>query len=233
MTWRGHPKIGRFHWCEEGERYSLCGEWFAHQLTHVNLYDLDETKQCLRCFWALRNREYKEKIPMIHWMAENGGDYHAFEDGGIDAMSSACAGARRSAMTMERGDAPPDERCHACVKALSERHPTTEQFATGAIRDAQEGKTRFDLLPVAALRRLADHYATGAEKYGDFNWVKGMPFRRTYASILRHIFAWVGGDVSEDHLAAVAFGALALMEFELQIKAGTLPATLDDRGTGC
>lgn len=35
------------------------------------------------------------------------------------------------------------------------------KFATGAVRDIQEGKGRFDLLPMCVLLRLAKHYEEG------------------------------------------------------------------------
>lgn len=89
-----------------------------------------------------------------------------------------------------------------------------EEFATGMVRDTQEGKPRFDLIPTEGLRRLADLYARGAKKYDDNNWKKGQPFSRAYASLFRHLIQWREGDRSEDHMAAVVFNAMALMYYE-------------------
>lgn len=89
-----------------------------------------------------------------------------------------------------------------------------EIFPGGAVRDSQEGKTRYDLIPVLPLKRLADHYTKGAKTYGEYNWQKGMPFKRIIASVMRHLFSWVMGDRSEDHLAAIVFGCFAIMHFE-------------------
>ncbi len=89
-----------------------------------------------------------------------------------------------------------------------------QEFSTGMVRDIQTGKPRFDLIPPEGLRRLADLYARGAEKYGDDNWKKGQPFSRTYASLFRHMIQWREGDRSEDHLAAVAWNAMTLMFYE-------------------
>lgn len=86
-----------------------------------------------------------------------------------------------------------------------------EQFPTGSQRDTQTDKPRYDLIPVEPLRRLAAHYALGGKKYGDNNWRLGQPNSRVYASLLRHVYAWAEGDESEDHLAAVAWNAFALM----------------------
>lgn len=103
-----------------------------------------------------------------------------------------------------------------------------EDFATGAKRDTQAGKPRYDLIPVSALRRLAELYARGAEKYGEGNYERGMPFKRVVASLLRHTFAYMVGERTEDHLAAVAWNAFALMFYEEEIKRGALPEELND-----
>lgn len=104
-----------------------------------------------------------------------------------------------------------------------------EEFATGSRRDTQEGKPRFDLLPVEALRRWAAHMARGAEKYGEDNWTLGQPLRRYEASALRHMYAYIAGDQAEDHLAAVMFNVGAIIHHEAAIESGRLPASLDDR----
>ena len=89
-----------------------------------------------------------------------------------------------------------------------------ELLGSGAVRDVQTGKPRYDCIPTGPLKRLAELYARGAEKYSDFNWHKGMPTQRAMASMLRHAEAYRGGDRSEDHLAAVCWNAMAIMEFE-------------------
>ena len=89
-----------------------------------------------------------------------------------------------------------------------------QSFDTGAVRDTQDNKPRYDLIPVAALRRLATHYANGAKKYGEHNWTKGIPASRCIASAERHLFQWVEGDRSEDHLSAVLFNIMAIIHFE-------------------
>jgi len=87
-------------------------------------------------------------------------------------------------------------------------------FDSGMVRDTQSGKPRFDLIPAEGLRRLADLYARGAEKYDDDNWKKGQPYSRAYASLFRHLIQWREGDRTEDHMAAVAWNAFALMYYE-------------------
>lgn len=89
-----------------------------------------------------------------------------------------------------------------------------EDFASGARRDTQDGKPRYDLIPPRPLKRLAELMARGAEKYGDSNWTLGMPSSRFLASLMRHQEAYRLGDRTEDHLAAVAFNAFSIMYFE-------------------
>jgi hypothetical protein len=89
-----------------------------------------------------------------------------------------------------------------------------QKFDTGAQRDSHGDKTRYDLIPTFALKRVADLYARGAEKYDDDNWMKGIPYRRCLASLERHLHQFKQGDLDEDHLAAVVWNALAIMHYQ-------------------
>jgi hypothetical protein len=104
-----------------------------------------------------------------------------------------------------------------------------EEFSTGAQRDIQDGKPRYDLIPLSPLRRLADVYQRGSRKYSERNWEQGMPFSRVYASLLRHLFSWAEGiEDGEDHLGSCAFNIFALMFYQDQIQKNRLPAQLND-----
>jgi hypothetical protein len=103
-----------------------------------------------------------------------------------------------------------------------------EEQGTGAVRDSRKDKGRYDLLPAHAIRRLAQVYERGAEKYSDRNWEKGMSFSRYMDSALRHIFQHLEGRRDEDHLGHAVFNLLAIMEHQERIERGTLPTTLDD-----
>ena len=103
-----------------------------------------------------------------------------------------------------------------------------ERFDSGAVRDTRCGKGRYDLLPPRAVRRVARHFETGAEKYGDRNWEKGQPVSRYLDSALRHAFEVVAGRNDEDHLAAAAWNLLCAIETRERVEAGLLPAELDD-----
>jgi len=89
-----------------------------------------------------------------------------------------------------------------------------ENYETGAVRDTQNNKPRYDLIPPTALRRLALLYARGAEKYDEHNWTKGIPMSRCIASMMRHVFQLIMGDKDEDHAAAIIFNVMCIMHFE-------------------
>jgi len=103
-----------------------------------------------------------------------------------------------------------------------------EEFTTGSVRDTRDGKGRYDLISTIALKRLAQHYENGAKKYGDRNWEKGQNLSRYLDSTIRHLFSFLAGDRSEDHLSAAAWNTFAIIHTEQLIKEGKLPKELDD-----
>lgn len=103
-----------------------------------------------------------------------------------------------------------------------------QEFDTGARRDTQSGKGRYDLLPPLAVRRLAGVYQRGADKYGDRNYEKGIPLTRYIDSALRHTFQLLEGNVDEDHAAQAAWNLLSLIHTQEAIARGLLPLELDD-----
>ena len=133
-----------------------------------------------------------------------------------------------------------------------------QQFETGARRDTQVGKGRYDLIPPQFLRALAlaleqtgldpdvllgltlvpmgpflrqaALYGRGAKKYGPSNYLKGIPLSRTYNSLTRHAAKWAEGMDDEDHMAAVAWNAYALIATEELLIKGELPESLADMG---
>jgi len=52
---------------------------------------------------------------------------------------------------------------------------------------ADEGKLRYDLLPVDALEGLAQIFTYGSLKYNDNNWLKSEYPERYYAAMMRHL----------------------------------------------
>lgn len=97
---------------------------------------------------------------------------------------------------------------------MDESSTPLTQFPSGAVRGTDTGSTRYDLITPIGLRRLAETYAEGSQKYGDYNWLKGIPASNLLNHAMKHIEQWRGGDASEDHLAHAAWNLLAIMHFE-------------------
>lgn len=76
-----------------------------------------------------------------------------------------------------------------------------------------EGKLRYDLLPPAALDEVVKVFMMGAEKYGDYNWTKGLKFSRCFAAIMRHLWQWWRGEDidSESGLPHLAHAIATIM----------------------
>ena len=99
------------------------------------------------------------------------------------------------------------------VKDSGERR----EYDSGMVRDTQDGKPDYTLLPLEFLTRWAEHMTKGAVKYGRENWRLAnsqQELDRFKASAMRHMMQWLMGDRDEDHAAAVCFN-IAAAEFVL------------------
>jgi len=87
----------------------------------------------------------------------------------------------------------------------------------GGKRDSADGKLVYTLIPIPALRRVAQHYKNGMKKYGRNNWHKlNTPedIERYKQSMYRHLIQYLDGEKDEDHLSAVVWNAMALLYYE-------------------
>ena len=112
----------------------------------------------------------------------------------------------------------------AMQESISSIRPKVEEKAARYNKD----KLRYDLIPTWALQMLAAIYTFGAQKYDDDNWRKGLSYRGTLASLMRHLEKFRAGHDNDEesglpHLAHVAWNAFALLEFIL------IHPELDDR----
>ena len=89
-----------------------------------------------------------------------------------------------------------------------------KQFDTGAVRSKDADNVRFDLISPIGLRRLAETYAEGARKYAPHNWTKGIPASDLANHALRHIYLWLQGDTSEDHMSHAIWNLITIAHFE-------------------
>jgi len=93
-----------------------------------------------------------------------------------------------------------------------------KQYETGAKREDKTNKGRYDLIPQEAMHRLALRYEEGAAIHGDNNWRKGIPNSVHMNALIRHAFQASAGMTDEDHIAAVAWNACAIMYNEKHFK---------------
>ena len=109
---------------------------------------------------------------------------------------------------------------------------TRKTYNTGAQKEDDsktEGKGAYHLLPVLAIREVAEIFRKGAIKYDAWNWQKGIPLSRFMDSMKRHADQEWEGLVDENHKAQAAWNALCYIQTLIMIERGLLPPTLDDR----
>ena len=82
-------------------------------------------------------------------------------------------------------------------------------YGTGAVRSSDAEATRYDLVSPIGLAAVAQACAEGAERYGDYNWERGMPARDMINHAIRHIYMFLSGDRCEDHLGHAAWNLMA------------------------
>jgi len=81
-----------------------------------------------------------------------------------------------------------------------------------------QGKVRYDLVPVLAHQEFAKVLTIGAEKYGDQNWRKGMSWNSVLASLERHLYSFKSGEDTDpqsglSNMAHVICNAAFLIEY--------------------
>jgi len=81
-------------------------------------------------------------------------------------------------------------------------------YSSGMVRDICEDKPRYDLIPIPMLKRLAELYTRGANKYGVNNWQKANSeeeLEHAKASAFRHFIQWLENEEDEDHAVATVW----------------------------
>ena len=90
-----------------------------------------------------------------------------------------------------------------------------------------QGKIRYSDIPQNTLKSVAKVFNYGADKYGKYNYSKGMNSTRLYDACQRHLMAWITGeDIDEsgnNHLDH-AIASLMMLRENIHLKLDT-----DDR----
>jgi hypothetical protein len=74
---------------------------------------------------------------------------------------------------------------------------------------------RFDLMPGDALLHMAAIMAAGADSHGANNWRKGNVDNHLNKAMV-HVFAYLAGDTSDNHVGHAAWRMMAALEVYLQ-----------------
>lgn len=103
---------------------------------------------------------------------------------------------------------------------VPQNNSTKPNPSLGGIKYDAE-KPTFDLIPWEALGEIQQILEFGAEKYSPWNWEGGFNWLRLWNALMRHSFAWVGGeDIDPDsgfsHLSHMGCCILFLISHELR-----------------
>lgn len=90
--------------------------------------------------------------------------------------------------------------------------------ADGTGKRFNQGKVRLDLVPSGPLLEVAKVFTMGAEKYGAYNWTKGMNWSTVLASLERHLHAFKQGEDYDTesglfHLAHLITNGMFLLQY--------------------
>lgn len=83
-----------------------------------------------------------------------------------------------------------------------------------ATRD-NKGKPQWSLVDFKSLEPMVKVLEFGADRYGKFNWQKGLPYTETAESLLRHVFAFLDGEDKDkdsgiEHIGHIMCNAMFL-----------------------
>ena len=101
------------------------------------------------------------------------------------------------------------------MESLDRKSSNVQAFEGGSFRERTPGRGIYACMPMCGLKRLAQRYEYGKLKYGKADAYKdGLPVQDSIDSMFRHLVSYLEGDNSEDHMAAIAWGALCVMHVE-------------------
>ncbi len=94
---------------------------------------------------------------------------------------------------------------------------TTSVLTEGAKNDA--GKPAMGLLAPEMLFAVSTILEFGARKYAARNWEKGISYTRVFGGLMRHLWAWWGGEDTDpetgySHLWHAGCGIMFLIAYE-------------------
>lgn len=153
------------------------------------------------------------------------GDFHFTEN--TQAPFRAACGLETTTVKTGWTNKPDFVTCAACQQALSALAAPSVKLPLG--RKLDEGKDRWDLLPLGATKAVVQVLTKALGKYVPWSWrhVEN-PVERYHASMMRHIVAWRLGEANDPedglhHLAHAGASLLFLLSFELGVDGTASP----------
>jgi len=125
-----------------------------------------------------------------------------------------------------------DQSVYTHTKGELKDGGSRKTYSTGAQKEdtsETEGKGAYHLLPILAIKEVAEIFRKGAIKYDAWNWQKGLPLSRFIDSGKRHWDQEWEGLVDERHPAQACWNCLCYLHTLIMIEKGLLPPSLDDR----
>ena len=98
--------------------------------------------------------------------------------------------------------------------------PNTEGLPPVFVK-ADQGKSRWDLLPFRATEQIVKVVTFGATKYGPDNWRNNPQHERFVSATFRHLYSWITGEKNDpesglSHLAHAMCNLMFLLECEIE-----------------
>lgn len=97
------------------------------------------------------------------------------------------------------------------IKEQQERLDKIREFTSGAVRDSSWGKPNVHDMQGYTLLRFGYHMEIGEQRYGESNYLKGIPTEVAKESLSRHYAKFMAGYIDEDHLSAMLFNIQLIM----------------------
>lgn len=109
----------------------------------------------------------------------------------------------------------------ASIDSYAERLTLNGAANPPVANKADAGKIDYTLIPDDAHQLIARGFMFGAVKYGEWNWTNGFPWRRLFASLLRHVYAALRGEDTDPesglpHLALAGCNVYMLLAHTLR-----------------
>ncbi len=122
-------------------------------------------------------------------------------------------------VTAELQAAAARDRMSEVMRSQLDFRASRDQIIAKEGHKDDSGKPAFHLLAPEALEEIAKVLEFGARKYAPRNWERGMSWSRPFGAMMRHLWAWWGGEAKDketglSHLAHAGCCLMFLLAYE-------------------